>query len=114
MKKCSVCRAKDERIYVKMTKTTILCEGCLQICNEILKEEEIKYEDAYTKPIEKRSKVYATCFICNKTNLEQARLICFGNVEGVIRQDRSFICNQCVGKLTKIHNQAVQGLSLKK
>jgi hypothetical protein len=87
-----------------------LCKGCIDLCNEILKEGGIEYTDVFQKPeAPSKRKAFATCEGCRKTDLEQARLICFGQVKGAKR----FVCNQCVGKLTKALQEAISGVFLK-
>lgn len=108
--RCSVCTA-ETKLTIKLTKTIGLCEGCIEICNDILTEEGITYEDA-PEPIfigAIKRKPFATCAGCGKTDLEQARLIAFPEFQG----GRRFVCNSCVGRLTKALQEALSGVFLK-
>jgi hypothetical protein len=107
--RCDVCN-HETKIKIKLTTEIGLCKGCIDLCNEILKEEGIEYTDVFQKPeVLSKRKAFATCGGCRKTDLEQSRLICFGQIKGA----RCFVCNQCVGRLTKALQEAISGVFLK-
>jgi hypothetical protein len=96
---CSCCERPQGKVRFLIDcerQNIYLCDGCIEICNEILRDEKIS-TDALPKPSERRSpssyRSYSRtryyCSLCGKEQEEVARLI-------AMRHDL-YICNCCVG-----------------
>jgi hypothetical protein len=96
---CSCCERPQGKVRFLIDcerQNIYLCDGCIETCNEILRDEKISTA-ALPKPSERRSfsshRLYSrtrySCSLCGKEQEEVARLI-------AMRHDL-YICNCCVG-----------------
>ena len=111
--KCSIC-LHHSSFTVKLNQTSKICEGCLQLSQEILYEEKIAFEHSLAfEEIEdckkrfSRSKILSTiyCSRCNKSYCEVARMIKM--------PDDYALCNHCVGELLDVLNDYLRSKDTK-
>jgi ATP-dependent protease Clp ATPase subunit len=81
------------KVFLDAGRGVLLCDGCVEVCNEILHDEEIATDalpvqsENTTSSYRYRTKYH--CSFCGKEQAEVARLIAMLN--------NLFICNGCVG-----------------
>lgn len=93
---CSFCKEPlhSEKKYIKHNDI-IICEECLELCNEILQDEKClsEYLAKYPNP-KLRNENNLTCSFCGRNSSEVEKLISGPN--------NIMICNGCVGVCNKI------------
>ncbi len=97
--RCSCCGLSGDKVKVFLDagRGILLCGGCVEVCNEILHDEEITTEALPVKSenvpsstsSSYRSRTKYHCSFCGKEQADVARLIAMLN--------NLFICNSCVG-----------------
>jgi hypothetical protein len=92
--RCSCCGLSGDKVKVFLDagRGILLCGGCVEVCNEILHDEEITTEALPAKSDNTssyRSRTKYHCSFCGKEQADVARLIAMLN--------NLFICNSCVG-----------------
>lgn len=111
--RCSCCERPqgNVRLLIDCERWNIyLCDGCIEVCNEILRDEEIS-TDALAKPSERKrfsshrsySRARYYCSLCGKEYEEVVRLIAMPH--------DLYICNCCVGICNTAIAQALSDAS---
>ena len=91
---CSFCTLPKNRVRILIAseRSDFVCDGCIELCNEILSEEGIPSTEIpnIEIPIKESfvSRTHYYCSFCNKEQKQVLRLIASGR--------NVFICNECV------------------
>jgi ClpX C4-type zinc finger len=93
---CSCCSHSQGKVrfLLELRRGVFLCDGCVQLCNDILYDEGVTVDAEAPKPSETPSfRSYSlTIYRCSFCGKEQERV-----VRLVAMLNNLFICNRCVG-----------------
>src|SRR6267154_484887 len=90
---CSCCNREQVNIFLDLGQGILLCDGCIEVCNDILRDEGATTNAIVAPPVRAslpestRTKRY--CSFCGKEQADVVRLISMLN--------NLCICNRCVG-----------------
>jgi ClpX C4-type zinc finger len=108
---CSCCGNSQERmkVFLDAGRGVLLCDGCVEVCNEILSAEGIATDTPVSSKQTSTSHSYSRtiyrCSFCGKEQELVGRLIAMLN--------QLFICNNCVGLCNAGITQALSNTSAK-
>lgn len=96
-------------MFLDLGRSVLLCDGCIDVCNEILREEGVATDMPASPKQTSTSFSYGStrtiyrCSFCGKEQERVARLIAMLNT--------LFICNNCVGLCNASIAQALSNAS---